>query len=198
MQSEKSKKANWYAVLSGAFFGLALMTKQLQAFLLPLIVIVYFLVSKRSSRFLFTKRFALFIGVGFLIFVPWVIYMFSLFGILFGDYYFLYSWFVRAASAIEGHTGGPLFYLNYMITSENPIWVAALPFGIGLSVYFAVAKRSKSDLLLVVWLVVVLGLFSFAQTKLFWYILPVFPAFGINHRQHVLSIGCEGSTKEGT
>jgi outer membrane protein assembly factor BamB len=179
LQSEKSQKANWYAVLSGAFFGLALMTKQLQAFLLPLIVIVYFLIAKRSPRFLFTKRFALFIGVGLLIFVPWVIYMFSLFGNLFLDYYFLYSGFVRAASTIEGHTGGPLFYLNYIITSENPVWVAALPFGIALSVYFAVAKRSKSDLLLVVWLVVVLGLFSFAQTKLFWYILPVFPALSL-------------------
>ena len=39
--SEKSEKTNKYAILSGVFFGLALMTKQLQALLIPLIIFSY-------------------------------------------------------------------------------------------------------------------------------------------------------------
>jgi eukaryotic-like serine/threonine-protein kinase len=177
--SEKGQRSNWYAALAGAFFGLALMTKQIQAFLLPLIVVSYFLVTKKSPRFLFTKRFALFIGVGLLIFLPWVIYMMLRFDPLFSQWYFMYSGIVRAITPIENHENGVFFYIANIIIGENPIWVAALPFGIGLSVYGAVTKKSKSKQLLVVWLVVVLGLFTVAQTKIFWYILPVFPAFAL-------------------
>ncbi len=177
--SEKGQRANWYAVLAGAFFGLALMTKQIQAFLLPLIVVSYFLVAKKSPRFLFTKRFALFIGVGLLIFLPWVCYMMLRFDPLFSQWYFIYSGVVRATYPIENHESAPYFYIVNIIIGENPIWVAALPFGIGLSVYYAWAKKSKVDLLLMVWIVVVLGLFTFAQTKIFWYILPAFPALAL-------------------
>ncbi len=178
LTSESGKRANWYAALAGAFFGLALMTKQIQAFLLPMIVIIYFLITKKSPRFLFTKRFALFIGVALLIFMPWVIYMLLQFGPIFSEWYFMYSGVVRATNPIEGHDGGVLYYLTYLVTRENPVWIAALPFGIGLSTY-AAFKRSKPDTLLVVWLIVVLGLFTFAQTKLYWYILPAFPAFAL-------------------
>jgi outer membrane protein assembly factor BamB len=173
--SDKREKTNWYAALSGAFFGLALMTKQIQAFLLPIIVILYFIVTKKSVKFLFSKRFALFLGVGFLIFLPWLIYMLLQFGTVFSEWYFLYSGIERATIPIEGHDGGILYYLTYLIANENPVWVAALPFSIGLSAYYAF-KRSKPHMLLIVWIFFVLGLFTFAQTKLYWYILPAFPA----------------------
>ncbi|XHH08011.1 MAG: PQQ-binding-like beta-propeller repeat protein [Candidatus Bathyarchaeia archaeon] len=176
--SEKTEKANWYAALAGAFFGLALMTKQVQAFLLPLIVIIYFLIAKRSLRFLFTKRFAAFLGVGLLIFLPWVTYMLMQYGSSFSEWYFIYSGITRATNPIEGHDGGIFYYLTYLVTAENPVWIAALPFAVGFSAY-AVTKRSKPDMLLIVWITIVLGLFTFAQTKLYWYILPAFPAFAL-------------------
>jgi 4-amino-4-deoxy-L-arabinose transferase-like glycosyltransferase len=93
-------------------------------------------------------------------------------------WYFGYSGFMRATYPIEGHSGGVLYYLTYLFTSENPVWIAALPFAISLSLYGAV-KRSKPDTLLVIWIITVLGLFTFAQTKLYWYILPAFPAFAL-------------------
>jgi outer membrane protein assembly factor BamB len=178
LASETGKRSNWYAVIGGAFFGLALMTKQIQALLLPLIMIVYLVVTKRSVRFLFSKRFLLFLGVGLLVFLPWIIYMLQQFGSSFGMWYFGYSGFMRATYPIEGHSGGVLYYLTYLFTSENPVWIAALPFAISLSLYAAV-KRSKPDTLLVIWISTVLGLFTFAQTKLYWYILPAFPAFAL-------------------
>lgn len=177
--SEKSENPNQYTALSGAFFGLALMTKQIQGFVLPLIIIFYFLVTKKSLRFLFSKRFALFLGVGLLIFLPWVIYMMLQYGSLFNDWYFMYSGLARAIIPIEGHNGGVFYYLTYLVTSENPIWIALLPVSIGLCAFYAITKHSKNDTLLLSWIVTVLGLFTFAQTKLYWYILPAFPAFAV-------------------
>jgi 4-amino-4-deoxy-L-arabinose transferase-like glycosyltransferase len=71
--SEKSKKDNQYAILSGIFFGLALMTKQLSALLIPIIIFSYLLFTKKSLRFLLRRPFALLVGIGSLIFCPWVI-----------------------------------------------------------------------------------------------------------------------------
>lgn len=185
--NETGKRSNGYAALSGAFFGLALLTKQVQALLLPLIIIVYYFAS-RKGREIFSRRFLLFLSVGLLIFLPWLIYMLTQFGQIFSEWYFVYSGVVRAMNPLEGHSGDSLFYFNYLATKEGPIWVALLPFGIGLSAYYAAAKQSKPDILLLVWIFAVLGLFSFAQTKLYWYILPAFPAFSLTISNFIVKL----------
>ena len=103
--SEKTEKTNRYAALSGLFFGLALMTKQIEALLIPLIILTYLIATKRSIRFLFTKHFTLFWGVGLLIFSPWLIYMDVHFGSQFWHGYFWYSDVTRTVSPVEGHVG---------------------------------------------------------------------------------------------
>jgi 4-amino-4-deoxy-L-arabinose transferase-like glycosyltransferase len=175
--SEDSKHPYRYAAVSGVFFGLALMTKQIEALLVPLILIVYFLVTKKSLRFLFTKRFTLSWGVGAAVFLPYVAYMAQRFRD-FWDCYFLYSDFNRIVSPIEGHNGDYLFYFNYLIANE-PVWTLVLPFAVGFCIYNIAAKRSKADVLILGWIVIVLALFTFAQTKLYWYVLPAVPAFAL-------------------
>jgi 4-amino-4-deoxy-L-arabinose transferase-like glycosyltransferase len=177
--SEKKEKANRYAALSGLFFGLALMTKQIEALLIPLIVFFFLLVTKRSIRFLFTKRFTLFWGIGLLVFAPWLIYMSLRFGSNFAQCFFIYSGITRTVSPIEGHNGGYLFYFSYLVNNENLLWVILLPFAAGLCAFNSAIKRSRADILILVWMLIVLVLFTFAQTKLAWYILPAFPAFAI-------------------
>jgi outer membrane protein assembly factor BamB len=177
--SEKPENTERYAALSGLFFGLALMTKQIQALLIPLIIFFYLVLAKRSLRFLFSKPFKLFLGVGLLVFSPWFVYMTLRFGPTFWEWYFFYSGFTRAVSPIEGHVGGYLYYFSYLITGENPIWTILLPFSAGLCAFNAVVKRLKEDTLILVWMTTVLIVFTVAQTKLYWYILPAFPAFAI-------------------
>ncbi len=179
LSSEKGKNANWFAALSGIFFGLALMTKQAEALLIPVIAFVYLAVTQKSLRFLFTKRFTLFWGVGLVLFSPWLIYMNAHFGSEFWQAYFLYGTVMRTMGPLEGHTGGYLYYFTYLVTKENPVWTTILPFAAGLCVYNSVVKRLKEDTLLLVWITVVLLVFSIAQTKLYWYILPAMPAFAI-------------------
>ena len=177
--SEKTENSNRHVALSGLFFGLALMTKQIQALLIPLIVSTYLTATKRSIRFLFTKRFTLFWGIGLLIFSPWVIYMTIRFGSEFLSWFFMYSTVTRVVSPIEGHVGGYLYYFSYLVNSENLFWVILLPFAAGLCAFNSVVKRLKEDTLILAWMSIVLVVFTFAQTKLEWYILPAFPAFAI-------------------
>ena len=57
--------------------------------------------------------------------------------------------------------------------------MALLPFAAALCTFNSVVKRSKAEVLLLMWMLIVLGVFTFAQTKLEWYILPAFPAFAL-------------------
>ena len=177
--SEKSEGANRYAALGGLFFGLAFMTKQIVALLIPLIVFSYLIATKRSIRFLFTKRFTLFWGIGLLVFSPWLIYMSISFGLEFWQWSFVNNTIVRTVSPLEGHVGSYLYYFSYLVNNENLFWVILLPFAAGLCAFNSVIKRLKEDTLILTWMSIVLVVFTFAQTKLEWYILPAFPAFAI-------------------
>jgi 4-amino-4-deoxy-L-arabinose transferase-like glycosyltransferase len=177
--SEEQEKNSRFILLSGLFFGLAFLTKQSVALLIPLIVAPYLVLKRRSIKSLFTKQFALFLGIGFLVICPWLIYMILQYGSQFWYVFLLYNNVLRSMSPLEGHVGDFLFYLNYLVTRENVVWVASLPFALALSVFKLFRKRSNQDMLLVVWIAAVLGVFTIVQTKLFWYILPVFPAFAI-------------------
>jgi 4-amino-4-deoxy-L-arabinose transferase-like glycosyltransferase len=42
-----------------------------------------------------------------------------------------------------------------------------------------VVRRIKADALVLTWMVVVLAVFTLAQTKLYWYLLPAMPAFAL-------------------
>ncbi len=177
--SVEPRRSNLYAVLSGLFFGLALMTKQIEALLIPIIAIVYFVASTKGIRFLITRRFALFVGVGFLVVAPWLIYMNFRFGPQFWEDYFLYSVVSRAVSPIEGHSHNYLYYFNYLATSENLLWMILLPFAMVLCAFNSFVKRMKSDMLILLWVSIVLAIFTVAQTKIYYYILPAYPAFAI-------------------
>jgi outer membrane protein assembly factor BamB len=179
LSESAAENSSRYLILGGLFFGLALMTKQIQALVIPLIGFFYFILTKKKVSFLWVKRFALFCGVGFLVFSPWLIYMVLRFGSDFWQVYFMYHGVSRVVGTIEEHAGGYLFYFNYLVSSENALWVVLLPFAVGLCAFNAVFKRSKGDTFILVWMTTVLALFTLAQTKINWYILPAFPAFAV-------------------
>jgi 4-amino-4-deoxy-L-arabinose transferase-like glycosyltransferase len=173
--TEKTPKT-YYVISSGLFFGLAILTKQGLALLIPIVVFLYLVVSKRSVRFFFTKRFTLFWGTGLAVLSPWLIYMSIRFGSVFWQWYFMYSDVMRTVSPLEGHSGGFLYYFNVLVTREPRIWVVLLPFAAALC-FFNSIKRSKADILVLTWMATVLLIFSLAQTKIYYYALPAYPAF---------------------
>ncbi len=173
LQAEENRSVRLGA-LSGVFFGLALVTKQFEALLIPLILGVYLIAANRNIRFLFTKRFTAFLAVAAALFLPWVTYMAFRFS-EFMTWFLNYNNVSRFTTPIEGHDGGVLFYAQYLFTTE--VWAYLLPFAAALCLYNVAVKRSKSNLLVFVWVLVVLGVFTVAQTKLYWYVLPAMPAF---------------------
>ena len=177
--SENSEKTLRYAAFGGIFFGLAFMTKQVESLLVVLILFVYLVVSNKSFRFLFTKRFTLFWGIGLLVFSPWLIYMTASYGVPFLQGYFGYSTIARIVAPVEGHSAGFLYYFTYIAQNENLLWVILLPVAAVVSGFKAILRRSNADTLLIVWMAVVLLFFTFAQTRIYWYILPAFPAFAV-------------------
>jgi outer membrane protein assembly factor BamB len=178
--SEKvAKRSNWLAALGGVLFGLAFMTKQTEALLGLIVVALYLVLTNRSLKVIFKKKVLLFLGFGLIVFGPWLILMYANFGWHFVDWYFFYSNFTRSTTAIEGHVGNYWYYFDYMLRNENPVWVLILPFATGLCAFKAVFRRSKADILVLEWMVVVLAVFTFAQTKLYWYIIPALPAFAL-------------------
>ncbi len=178
VSSENQDKTNRRIALSGLFFGLALLTKQAEALLIPLIILTYVFISQKNLMFLFTKRFTLFWGIGFSVLLPWLIYMFVSFGSTFWDWFVVYCGFMRTLSPLEGHGGSYLFYFNYLFQNER-VWAILLPFASGFCAYKLVFKRSKPDVLLLSWMMIVFLVFTLAQTKLSWYILPAYPAFAL-------------------
>jgi outer membrane protein assembly factor BamB len=177
--SDEKEGASKYAVLGGLFFGLALMTKQVQALLIPLIIFAYLLATKRSLRFLVTKRFTLLWAVALLIFGPWLIYMWSTYGSIFWQAYFGFSFVSRTVTPIEGHAHGYLYYFTGFASTENVAYVVLTAFSAVFCLFNAAVKRVKQDTLVLAWMIVVLAVFTLAQTKLYYYILPAFPAFAI-------------------
>jgi eukaryotic-like serine/threonine-protein kinase len=176
LSEEKTEQATWYSLLSGVLFGLALMTKQLEALLIPAIIIFYLLFTRRIRR-LPAKRLVLSLGVAAAIFVPYVIYMAQI-SKEFLEYFFVYSNVNRIVNPIEGHGASYLYYFNYLLTKET-FWMALLPFAAAFCLYNILTKRSKADIMIFVWMIIVLGIFTVAQTKLHWYILPAMPAFAL-------------------
>jgi outer membrane protein assembly factor BamB len=177
--SEKTEQRSRFLALGGFFFGLAFMTKQLLALLIPLIIFVYFIFTHRGLKFFFTKYFAVFWRVAILVASPWLIYMTLRFGPDFWQSHFVFSGIMRAVTPLEGHSGDNFFYFTYLLNNENLFWLALLPFSAGLCVFNALKKGSSQDKLILVWMLAVIAIFTLIQTKLFWYILPALPAFAL-------------------
>ncbi len=177
LADQKQQSTSRYAVLSGLFFGLAFLTKQVESLLIPLIIICYFIIKKKNIKALLFKQLGLFSATALAVFGPYLIYM----GLRlkeFWNYYFVYCVYTRSVTPIEGHVGNWLFYFNYLATKETLLWMLLLPLAVGLCIFKAI-KRSKEDLLILTWIAIVIGIFTVAQTKLYWYILPAMPAFAI-------------------
>ncbi len=180
----------WYFLLAGANCGLAVMTKGVIG-LIPLVVIGGWIVGKHSLAFLERSKgsncrehrrrmvsFGFWLLVGFLaVAAPWHIYMSAKFGRSFTDQYIFYHVLKRGAEAIEGKAAGRWVYITVIRHSLRiwyPVLLLSLPW-----VGWRLWRKDRRLLLPVVWAVVVFGLFTAAQSKLMWYIVPIYPALSL-------------------
>lgn len=94
--------------------------------------------------------------------------------------FFLDEHFGRATRAMEGHHGGPLYYVIALLVGFFPWSVFALPMFVG-----ALCRSVRHDpwrvgyLFSLCWIGVYLVLFSLAATKLPSYVTPCYPALAL-------------------
>ncbi len=167
------ERSRWL-VLSGAALGLAFMTKGVAAGIIPLAIGIDLLVHRRWQLF---REPALWLGlaVAASIVVPWHVYQHLQHGQRFWDEYLFYHVVARSLHALEGHSGGPSYYLLAIIERQRPWFLltfAALPYALKQRI----VDRDEHLGFFLAWITAVTLIVALVQTKLRWYIIPVYPA----------------------
>ncbi len=166
-----------YLIFSGIALGAALMTKGVVALLVFPVVWVYAWGSKRASIF-WQPTYWLGLLAAFLIAAPWQIYQaFSFSGDFIGSAFFHHV-LHRATTVMDGHQGSFYFYIRTLINKYHP-WIVIGIFSAPWFLWKALREREERALFLSCWIFIIWAAFSLAQTKLAWYIFPIYPALSL-------------------
>ncbi|MDP8299420.1 MAG: glycosyltransferase family 39 protein [Candidatus Tantalella remota] len=171
---EEHKAALFFSPLAFAF---AFLTKGAGAAIIPMILLLYMIF---SGKLKILKKPALLWGifVSLVILVWWHWLAFTHYGDAFIRDYFVKHLLTRTTQAVDGHTGNIFTYLGVIPNKGRPwAWVGLciIPFII-LRIFW---KKEKEHLLPVIWAGTVIVIFSMVQTKLHWYIIPLYPALAM-------------------
>ena len=175
-QAIKGKTNAWYG--GWGAIGVSFLIKGFAAAVTPLVLAIALLVHRQFGPTLKKSEFWLGIALAALIVLPWHIAMLQLHGAAFINEYFLYHVVERATNSLEGNQGGVFFYL-WQIRAQFFPWFLLLPVA-----FWMQAQKLTKDTTAIAWpliilVAVVLGGYTFASTKLPWYIIPVYPALAI-------------------
>ena len=174
-------KNNKYFILSGISVGFAIMTKGVVG-LLPFFIVLLFLFLTTNLSPLKNKNLLKGFSASIAVAAPWHISQLILHGKKFFDNYFMYHVIKRSEQAIEGHIGTDFYYFDILKRGFHPYSVFIL-FAVLYNAKTAFEEKKKEDILILSWIGVVLGVFTLAQSKLSWYIIPIYPALSISVAQ---------------
>lgn len=146
--------------------------KGLAGFLPALIAAPLFLTLPKKYFLQFTLYSILFI-------LPWHLYAYLVYGQEFVTPYFLEQVVRRATVPIEFHLESRWFYFSYLYENLGLGRLFALVLGLSVVAYRFFKSRSLSLFTLLWWFFFPLALFTVSKTRLFWYILPVYPAIAL-------------------
>ncbi|HLB51751.1 hypothetical protein A3F07_00980 [candidate division WWE3 bacterium RIFCSPHIGHO2_12_FULL_38_15] len=183
----KYNKRMFWPILSGVFIGLAVMTKGVIG-LLPFGIMVFyefylFIISDRDVSFKSLQNLLITFVSSAVIFLPWHIKMYGLFGDVFINKYIVYHVLDRATSAIEDK-GRPFWWYIIVIKVSMRVWFLALLGALPVTLYTlakSFTEKSKSaankkEIFLLIWMAFIFMFFSVSTSKLVWYIIPFYPA----------------------
>lgn len=165
----------WYVVWISC--ALAVMTKSAAGAIAPGIIILALLVDGRLKPAIRAKQFWLGILAAIIIVVPWHIAMLTQHGQAFVDQYIGHSILERSTNVMDQHFGDRYYYIDRLQKYFFP-WVYLAPFAIALTIKEIIRGQSRARILMLV-LVLVFGVCTLVQTKLRWYIVPLYPALAI-------------------
>lgn len=112
--------------------------------------------------------------------IPWHLYQLLVHQSAFYTPYFLEQVVRRATVPIEFHLESRWYYFRFLTENLGLGMTLGVLLGFGYSVWTILkTKRLSRDDIALWWLVLPLGIFTLAKTRLSWYILPVYPALAL-------------------
>lgn len=167
-------------MLSYFFTGCAVMTKGLVGLIFPSILIVFWLTIAAEWRNL--KNYYPIAGLAIFLVVtlPWHILV-QLKNPEFFRFYFVEQHFLRYFTNYAHRVQKWWFFPTLLIVGLYP-WIAFIPQVVvnGIKNFNTHQySNSRQIILILAWIVIIYGFFSFSQSKLIPYILPIFPALAI-------------------
>jgi len=183
--SKQNRKVFW-PIINGILIGFAVMTKGVVGLLPFGVIALYelylFIIGDSISLFKSLRNIVLTFISSAIVFVPWHVKMYGLFGGLFINKYIVYHVLDRATSAIEDK-GRPFWWYIIVIKVSMRVWflalLAALPASfITVIKSFPIKEKMagiKKEVFLLIWLAFIFMFFSVSTSKLVWYIVPLYP-----------------------
>ena len=176
----KTSKGIYYLLFFLAA-ALATLTKGPTGALLPFLIVGLWLGSTKQLKVLREMRIFWGIIAYLVIASPWFIIEFLRHGEEFVNSFFLARHFSRYLAPFQAQSGPLYYYVLVLFLGFYP-WICFLPF----SAYHLVVWKTtwysdegKKSLLLLLWFGFIFAFFTFAQTKLPNYILPLYPAVAL-------------------
>jgi len=162
---------------SGIALLFAYLAKGFAAIAGPAVIFFYCLFSG-NLRLLIKRQFTIgaLISIAFILCWHLVQYFFS--GPDAIKSYFGFHIFERATTSLEGHGGGLNFYQKVIFNKNKP-WGVLFYGSFLYMLWLMVRDRDKRAILVISWIAVVFTICSVVQTKLHWYIMPIYPALAI-------------------
>lgn len=168
-------------VLAGISFGLGVMTKGVVGLLpfgaLGIFELLNIVISEKNMLRRKVINFLYVFGSAFAVFMPWHILMYMKHTTAFVNSYLIYHVFDRAREAIEDK-GQPWHWYFVVLKVSMRLWFIALLGALPISLSRAF-KKDKANMFLLCWVIVTFAFFSWAKSKVVWYIVPIYPPLSI-------------------
>ena len=175
MRVSKGNARWWYLVWVAV--ALAVMVKSVAGLVGIIAIGLTVTLNREIEKTVTSPHFQLGFLIALLIVAPWHLYMYGLYGEQFLDMYLGKHVIQRTVSVLEGHRGTPSHYLNQLREQYFP-WCYLAPFALA---YGLKREGIETQCQKILWalVIVVFGVTTLVQTKLPWYIIPVYPALAI-------------------
>ncbi|MEI8348271.1 MAG: glycosyltransferase family 39 protein, partial [Pseudomonadota bacterium] len=173
-QAWKSGKDSYW-IVSGVFFGIAMLCKGPFAFFIPVVIILHLFFSKRPRKLLALTPWAgLLLGIGIFAIWPLALYFH-------GDWFifqeYLGSVFVQSLSEGRGVTDTTFFdYFVFLLKQTAPWFISAL---ITVFLFFRSQRQNAFLSFWIILFLLFLFLVSLVKLKYSHYLIPVYPALAI-------------------
>ncbi len=171
----KSYQSRLWLILVGMGLGLIALSKGTLVIPLGGILLVFIL-----WQYSFKRCLSPYLWLGFLIgFTPvglWYGLQIQHYGDAFIKVHFIEQNFSRLSTAVEGNRGGVGYYVWEILKYTAP-WLFFLPSSLWINGKSLEKKGSK---LVILGIILYFGLISVMQTKLPWYIMPLYPFFALS------------------